>query len=427
VLALINPKTIRKDPEGVKAKLKTRGVDPAEVEEYLRLDEANRNAIGQVEGYRKQKNELTEVISKSKDKRDPEIQAKIKQVKQLNADIKTADEAQKELATKWRYIAIRLPNLPDDSLPVGPDEDSDVEERLWGDKPEFDFKPKAHWEIGETLGILDFDRAAKVSGARFVYYKDAGARLERALYNFMLDLHTQEQGYHEIIPPYLVTAKTMFGTGQFPKFTEDVYTVESTGMTLIPTAEVPLTNYYSGEILDEKDLPTYFTALTPSFRSEAGSAGRDTRGLIRMHQFNKVEMVKFSKPEDSYKELEKMTLDAQEVLKRLGLAHHVIVLSTGDTGFSSAKTYDLEVWMPEQNRYREISSCSNCLDFQARRAMIRYRKADGSVDYVHTLNGSGVAVGRTVAAILENYQQADGTIKVPDALIPYMGGQTVIK
>ncbi|WP_125982584.1 serine--tRNA ligase [Loigolactobacillus iwatensis] len=424
---MINPKIIRKNPDMVKAKLKTRGIEAKEVDQYLAFDQENRDAIAEAEDLRKQKNQLTEQISQAKDKRSEETQAKIKQVKTLNNAIKAADEKQKKVYAQWRYIAIRLPNLPDDSLPIGPDEAEDKELRKWGTIPEFDFEPKAHWEIGEKLGILDFDRAAKVSGARFVYYKDAGARLERALYNFMLDLHTQKQGYHEIIPPYLVTGKTMFGTGQFPKFTEDVYTVESTGMTLIPTAEVPLTNYYSGEILDEKDLPTYFTALTPAFRSEAGSAGRDTRGLTRMHQFNKVEMVKFCKPEDSYKELDSLTANAQEVLEQLGLAYHVIVLSTGDTGFSSAKTFDLEVWMPEQNIYREISSCSNCLDFQARRAMIRYRKEDGSVDYVHTLNGSGVAVGRTVAAILENYQQADGSVKVPDVLVKYMNGMTVIK
>ncbi|ANK61571.1 serine--tRNA ligase [Loigolactobacillus backii] len=424
---MINPKIIRKNPDMVKAKLKTRGIEAKEIDQYLAFDQENRDAIAEAEDLRKQKNQLTGQISQAKDKRSEETQAKIKQVKTLNNAIKAADEKQKKVYAQWRYIAIRLPNLPDDSLPIGPDEAEDKELRKWGTIPEFDFEPKAHWEIGENLGILDFDRAAKVSGARFVYYKDAGARLERALYNFMLDLHTQKQGYHEIIPPYLVTGKTMFGTGQFPKFTEDVYTVESTGMTLIPTAEVPLTNYYSGEILDEKDLPTYFTALTPAFRSEAGSAGRDTRGLTRMHQFNKVEMVKFCKPEDSYKELDSLTANAQEVLEQLGLAYHVIVLSTGDTGFSSAKTFDLEVWMPEQNIYREISSCSNCLDFQARRAMIRYRKEDGSVDYVHTLNGSGVAVGRTVAAILENYQQADGSVKVPDVLVKYMNGMTVIK
>lgn len=423
---MINPKTIRQNPELVKEKLKTRGVDPKEVDDYITLDKQNRDAIAKVDDLKRQKNELSEQV-KAADPKSDKGQALIKQVKDINAEVSAVEAEQQEVADSLHYIAVRLPNLPADDIPVGPDEDSNVEVRKWGDIPEFDFKPKAHWQIGEDLGILNFERAAKVSGARFVYYKDAGARLERAVYNFMLDLHTEEQGYHEIIPPYLVNAQTMFGTGQFPKFREDVYTVESTGETLIPTAEVPLTNYYAQEILDEKDLPIYFTAFSPCFRSEAGSAGRDTRGLIRMHQFHKVEMVKFAKPEESFEELEKMTLDAQEVLKRLGLAHHVIKLSTGDTGFSSAKTYDVEVWMPEQNIYREISSCSDCVDFQARRAMIRYRKADGTVDYLHTLNGSGLAVGRTVAAILENYQQADGTVKVPDALVPYMNGMTVIK
>lgn len=423
---MINPKIIRQHPEEVKAKLKTRGVDPKEVDEYIALDEQNRTAIAKVDDLKRQKNELSAQV-KAADPKSEKGQALIKQVKEINAETTAVEAEQQEVADQLNYIAVRLPNLPADGIPVGPDEDSNVEVRKWGDIPEFDFTPKAHWEIGENLDILNFERAAKVSGARFVYYKDAGARLERAVYNFMLDLHTEEQGYHEIIPPYLVNAQTMFGTGQFPKFSEDVYTVESTGETLIPTAEVPLTNYYAQEILDEKDLPIYFTAFSPCFRSEAGSAGRDTRGLIRMHQFHKVEMVKFSKPEDSFEELEKMTLDAQEVLKRLGLAHHVIMLSTGDTGFSSAKTYDVEVWMPEQGVYREISSCSDCVDFQARRAMIRYRKEDGTVDYLHTLNGSGLAVGRTVAAILENYQQADGTVKVPDVLVPYMHGATVIK
>lgn len=423
---MINPKTIRKQPDMVKAKLETRGVDPSEVDEYVTLDQQNRDTLTKVENLKKEKNQLTKKINAA-DPKSEEGQALIKQVKEMNANIDSMAASQKETADRLHYIAVRLPNLPADDIPVGPDEDSNVEVRKWGDLPEYDFKPKAHWEIGENLDILDFDRAAKVSGARFVYYKNAGAKLERAVYNFMLDLHTEEQGYQEIIPPYLVNSKTMFGTGQFPKFKEDVYTVESTGMTLIPTAEVPLTNYYSNEILDEADLPIYFTALTPCFRSEAGSAGRDTRGLIRMHQFNKVEMVKYSKPEDSYKELEKLTRNATDILERLELPYHVITLSTGDTGFSSAKTYDVEVWMPEQKVYREISSCSNCLDFQARRAMIRYRKEDGSVDYVHTLNGSGLAVGRTVAAILENNQQADGSVRVPKALQPYLHGVEVIK
>lgn len=423
---MLNPKLIRKQPELVKARLATRGVKPAEIDEYIALDQQNRDAITKAENLKKEKNQLTAEI-KAADPQSAAGQSLIKQVKQLNNDIHTIETQQKKDAEQLNYIAVRLPNLPAADLPVGPDETSDTEVRKWGTIPEFDFTPKAHWEVGEKLDLLDFDRAAKVSGARFVYYKNAGAQLERAVYNFMLDLHTREQGYQEIIPPYLVTGKTMFGTGQFPKFKEDVYTVEATGMTLIPTAEVPLTNYYADEILDEADLPIYFTALTPCFRSEAGSAGRDTRGLIRMHQFNKVEMVKYSKPEDSYAELEKLTQNAAEVLEKLGLAYHVITLSTGDIGFSAAKTYDIEVWMPQQKVYREISSCSNCLDFQARRAMIRYRKADGSVDYVHTLNGSGLAVGRTVAAILENYQQADGSVRVPEALQPYLHGLEIIK
>lgn len=423
---MLDPKYVRTHADIVKTKLQTRGVDPNEIDEYLTLDQQNRDAITKAETLKKQKNDLSRQVSQADPKSD-EGQALIQKVKTLNGDIKSTEAAQEEVAERLHYLAVRFPNLPADDIPVGPDDASNVEDRKWGTIPTFDFEPKAHWELGESLGILDFERAAKVSGARFVYYKDAGAKLERAVYCFMLDLHTQKQGYHEIIPPYLVNAKTMFGTGQFPKFKEDVYTVETTGETLIPTAEVPLTNYYANEILDEDQLPTYFTAMTPCFRSEAGSAGRDTRGLIRMHQFHKVEMVKFCKPENSYDELEKLTDNAEEVLRELKLPYHVITLSTGDTGFSSAKTYDVEVWMPEQNVYREISSCSNCLDFQARRAMIRYRKADGTVDYVHTLNGSGLAVGRTVAAILENYQQADGTVKIPEVLQKYMGGMTVIK
>jgi len=423
---MLNAKFVRRNPELVKAKLQTRKVDPAEVETYLALDQQNREAITKIEGLKRQKNQLTQQVSQN-DPKTAAGQALITEVKTMNTEIKQAEVAQGELNERLNYLAVRFPNLPADDLPVGPDEASNVEMRTYGTIPTFAFKPKAHWELGESLGILDFDRAAKVAGARFVYYKDAGALLERAVYNFMLDLHTQKQGYHEVIPPYLVNAQTMYGTGQFPKFKEDVYTVESSGMTLIPTAEVPLTNYYANEILTEAQLPTYFTALTPCYRSEAGSAGRDTRGLIRMHQFHKVEMVKYCKPEDSAAELEKLTDNAEEVLRELGLAYHVIKLSTGDTGFSAAKTYDIEVLMPEQGVYREISSCSNCLDFQARRAMIRYRKADGSVAYVHTLNGSGLAVGRTVAAILENYQQADGSVKIPKVLQRYTNGLTEIK
>jgi len=318
-------------------------------------------------------------------------------------------------------MASRLPNLPNPTIPVGPDEEANVELRKVGTPREFTFEPKAHWDIGENLGILDFERGAKVSGARFVYYKGLGARLERAVYNFMLDEHAKE-GYTEMLPPYIVNYATMYGTGQFPKFKEDVYQVNGEDMTLIPTAEVPLTNYYRDEVIPTEKLPVYFTALTPCFRSEAGSAGRDTRGLIRMHQFNKVEMVKFAKPGESYKELEKMTQNAGSIMEKLGLPYHVITLSTGDMGFSAAMTHDLEVWMPAQNKYREISSCSNCEDFQARRAHIQYRDDKGKLQFVHTLNGSGLAVGRTVAAILENYQNEDGSVTIPEALRPYMGG-----
>ena len=343
-------------------------------------------------------------------------------MKTVGADIKEYDAKIAAIDEELKMIATTLPNLPNDSVPIGKDEDDNVEVRRFGTPRDFAFEPKAHWEVAENLEILDFERGAKVSGSRFVYYRGLGARLERALYNFMLDLHVYEHGYTEMIPPYIVNSNAMFGTGQFPKFKEDVFQLADTDLTLIPTAEVPLTNYYNGEILDGADLPIYFTALSPSFRSEAGSAGRDTRGLIRLHQFNKVEMVKFSDAEHSYEELEKMTNNAEEILQKLGLPYRVVALSTGDMGFSAAKTYDLEVWIPAQNTYREISSCSNCEDFQARRAMIRYRDADGKLHYAHTLNGSGLAVGRTVAAILENYQNADGTVTIPEVLVPYMGG-----
>src|SRR5699024_11076496 len=341
-------------------------------------------------------------------------------IKALDAEVAEHDEKIKEIATT-------LPNIPHEDVPIGKDEDDNVEVRRYGQPKTFTFEPKAHWDIAENLDILDFERGAKVSGSRFVYYKGLGARLERALYNFMLDEHIYNQGYTEMITPYAVNSQAMFGTGQFPKFTEDVFQLEDSDLTLIPTAEVPLTNYYSQEILEVDNLPIYFTALSPAFRSEAGSAGRDTRGFIRLHQFNKVEMVKFSDDEHSYEELEKMTADAEILLQKLGLPYRVVALSTGDMGFSAAKTYDLEVWIPAQNTYREISSCSNCEDFQARRAMIRYRDADGKIHYAHTLNGSGLAVGRTVAAILENYQNEDGTVTIPDVLVNYMGGAKKIK
>ena len=349
-------------------------------------------------------------------------------MKKVGDDIAELDNRIRDVEAKLRDAALMLPNMCDASVPVGADEDENVEQRKWGEPRQFDFDIQAHWDLGENLDILDFNRAGKMSGARFTVYKGLGARLERALINFMVDLHVDKQGYTEMMTPYMVTRETLTGTGQLPKFAEDMYHVEDTEYFLIPTAEVTLTNYHSGEILNEEDLPKYYTAFTACFRAEAGSAGRDTRGLIRQHQFNKVEMVKLAKPEDSYAELEKLTDNAEEVLRLLELPFRVITLCTGDIGFGSAKTYDVEVWMPAQGKYREISSCSNMTDFQARRANIKFRRGPkGKPEFVHTLNGSGLAVGRTVAAILENYQQADGSVVIPKVLVPYMGGVEVIK
>ena len=419
-------KRLRDDYAEVSRKLAERGVDESLLKEFTILDEQRRHKIVETENLKQRRNDVSQEITtlkRNKENADNEI-AEMKtvgdQIKQLDADLAEIEE-------KTSYIANRLPNIANDSVPVGEDEDQNVEVRVWGTAREFDFEPKAHYDIAENLGILDFERAAKVTGSRFVFYKGLGARLERACYNYMLDLHTGEHGYTEMIPPYMVNEKSMFGTGQFPKFKEDVFpVVDDRNFSMIPTAEVPLTNYYRDEILSEDDLPVYFTAMSPSFRSEAGSAGRDTRGLIRMHQFHKVEMVKFSKPETSYDELEKMTDNAESVLRNLNLPHRTIVLCTGDMGFSAAKTYDVEVWVPAQDMYREISSCSNTEDFQARRAKIRFRNEEGKLEYVHTLNGSGLAVGRTVTAILENYQNEDGSVTIPDALVPYMGGVTKI-
>ena len=424
---MLDMKYVRTNFETVVKKLATRGVSQATLEEFQELDTKRRHLIVQSEDLKKQRNEVSEKIAQMKRNKE-DASHEIQQMKEVGQTIKDLDEQLADCDEKLNYIAMRLPNLPHDDVPYGEDENDNQEVLKIGKPREFDFEPKPHWEVGENLGMLDFERGAKVAGSRFLYYKGDGARLERAIYNFMLDEHNKE-GYEEVIPPYLVNDKAMFGTGQFPKFKEDVFQIENDdrSLTLIPTAEVPLTNYYANEILDEKDLPIYFTALTPSFRSEAGSAGRDTRGLIRLHQFNKVEMVKFATPETSYDELEKMAQNAQNILQKLGLPYRMITLCTGDMGFSAAKTYDLEVWIPTQDTYREISSCSNCEDFQAHRAMIRYRNADGKLNYVHTLNGSGLAVGRTMAAILENYQNADGSLTIPDVLVPYMGGQTKIE
>lgn len=417
---MLDIKMIRQNTDEIKERLATRGVKAEKIDALLEKDKRRRELLVETEGLKQKRNEVSAEIANAKRNKQDATDA-IKEMREVGAKIKSLDEELEEVEATVKDMASRLPNLPNPTIPVGPDESANVELRKVGTPREFDFEPKAHWDIGEDLGILDFDRGAKVSGARFVYYKGLGARLERAVYNFMLDEHAKE-GYTEMLPPYIVNAQTMYGTGQFPKFKEDVYQVNGEDMTLIPTAEVPLTNYYRDEVIPMEKLPVYFTALTPCFRSEAGSAGRDTRGLIRMHQFNKVEMVKFSKPENSYDELEKMTQNAGNIMEKLGLPYHVITLSTGDMGFSAAMTHDLEVWMPAQNKYREISSCSNCEDFQAHRAHIQYRDENGKLNFVHTLNGSGLAVGRTVAAILENYQNEDGSVTVPEALRPYLGG-----
>ncbi|NYS32509.1 serine--tRNA ligase [Streptococcus danieliae] len=423
---MLDLKQLRTNFAAAQAKLATRGVDAAVLDKMKELDEQRRELLVQVEEEKAKRNTVSAEIAQAKRNKE-DASDKIAAMQALSAEIKELDSRLNSIDQELQEILVTLPNLPHDSVPVGEDEEDNVEIRRWGQAPAFDFEPKAHWDLGEDLGILDWERAGKVTGARFLFYKGLGARLERALYNFMLDEHLAE-GYTEVIPPYMVNHDSMFGTGQYPKFKEDTFELADSNYVLIPTAEVPLTNYYRGEILEAKELPIYFTAMSPSFRSEAGSAGRDTRGLIRLHQFHKVEMVKFAKPEDSYEELEKMTLNAESILQKLGLAYRVLALSTGDMGFSAAKTYDLEVWIPAQNTYREISSCSNTEDFQARRAQIRYRDdADGKVKHVHTLNGSGLAVGRTVAAILENYQNADGSVTIPEVLRPYMGGIETIQ
>ncbi len=423
---MLDIKRIRNDFDQVAKKLATRGIDQATLEELRQVDQERRDLLVKVEDAKAERNNASAAIAQAKRNKEDATE-QIKAMQELSAQIKAMDAELASLDERLSVFTTTLPNIPADSVPVGADEDDNVEVRRWGTPRNFDFDIKPHWDLGEDLDILDWENGAKVTGARFLFYKGLGARLERAIYNFMLDEHAKE-GYTEVIPPYMVNHESMFGTGQYPKFKEDTFELKDTNYVLIPTAEVPLTNYYRDEIIDGKDLPIYFTAMSPSFRSEAGSAGRDTRGLIRLHQFHKVEMVKFSKPEDSYDELEKMTANAENILQKLNLPYRVVALSTGDMGFSAAKTYDLEVWIPAQNTYREISSCSNTEDFQARRAQIRYRdEADGKVKLLHTLNGSGLAVGRTVAAILENYQNEDGSVTIPEVLRPYMGGVEVIQ
>ena len=422
---MLDMKLIRNETESVKERLATRGVDAAEVDALVADDAKRRELLVQTEELKARRNTVSDEIGLKKRNKEDASDV-IAEMQTVSAKIKELDEAVAKVDEAIQDRMLHFPNLPNPTIPVGADEAANREERVWGEIPSFDFKPKAHYEIGEDLGILDWERGAKVAGARFVYYVGQGARLERAVYNFMLDEH-QKEGYKEMITPYMVKDAAMFGTGQYPKFMEDAYRVGTNeDMTLIPTAEVPLTNYFREEVIDADKLPYSVTAVSPSFRQEAGSAGRDTRGLIRMHQFNKVEMVKFTKPEQSYQALEDMTANAENILQKLNLPYHVITLSTGDMGFSAAKTYDLEVWMPEQDIYREISSVSNTEAFQARRARIQYRDEEGKLQFVHTLNGSGLAVGRTVAAILENYQNEDGSVTIPEVLRPYMGGAEVI-
>ncbi|KUG02561.1 seryl-trna synthetase [hydrocarbon metagenome] len=423
---MLDAKQIRANPDYIKAQLLKRNISGV-LDGFLLLDEQRRDILGRVEELKSFRNSASQEVGRKK-KEGQEPLELMDKVRQMGQEIKVLDDELKQVEMQLGKILLNIPNLPHESVPVGEDEASNVEIRRWGNPREFTFDPLPHWDLGVNLDILDFERAAKLSGARFTVYKSAGALLERAIINFYLDLHTREHGYREILPPFMVTAECMQGTGQLPKFAEDMFKIDGMDMYLVPTAEVPLTNLYREEILEPGQLPIYLTAYTPCFRAEAGSHGRDTRGVIRQHQFNKVELVKLVEPQESYDELERLTADAEQVLQLLGLPYRVVLLSTGDMGFSAAKTYDLEVWMPSYNEYKEISSCSNCEDFQARRANIRYRPVPKTkLQFVHTLNGSGVAVGRTVAALLENYQQEDGSVIIPEALRPYMGGLDSIK
>ncbi len=418
---MLDIKRIREEYEVVKKAIESRGQGSFGIENILQLDDTRRSLLATVEQMKNRQNVDSKEIPILK-KQGKDATELLSEMKQLSDEIKKLDIEVGDVEEKIKNTLLYIPNIPQETVPVGKDENDNLEIRKWGEPRIFDFDHKAHWDVGQDLDILDFERAAKIAGARFTVYKGLGARLERSLINFMLNLHTEENGFTEILPPFMVNRDAMTGTGQLPKFEEDMFHIPAKDFFLIPTAEVPVTNLRMNEILEEAELPVYYTAYTPCFRKEAGSAGRDTRGLIRQHQFNKVELVKFVKPDNSYDELESLLLAAEEVLKRLEIAYRVVKLSTGDLGFSSAMTYDIEVWMPSYGRYVEISSCSNFESYQARRANIRFRpESKGKPEFVHTLNGSGLAVGRTVAAILENYQQSDGSVVIPTLLRPYMG------
>jgi seryl-tRNA synthetase len=416
---------IRENLDLVRERLAARG-GAFPLDELMAADVEWKEIVLRSEELRRQRNEASEAIGKLKRAGNDTSSQQVK-VKDISGEIKLLEEKLKAVEEKLNSFLYSIPNLPNPSVPIGTDESANLEIRRWGQPPQFDFTPLDHVDLGSSLGILDLDRAAKIAGARFSLLHKDGAMMERALINFMLDVHTKNHGYQEVLPPFMANSTSLFGTGNLPKFAQDLFKVEGTDYYLIPTAEVPVTNIYQGEILEKSELPKKFAAFTPCFRSEAGSYGKDVRGLIRQHQFNKVELVKFVEPSTSYDELESLTHDAEDILQKLGLHYRVVALCTGDMGFSSAKTYDLEVWLPSQNRFREISSCSNFESFQARRANIRFRNEDGKRQFLHTLNGSGLAIGRTWVAILENYQQKDGSIVIPEALRPYMAGKEVIQ
>ena len=423
---MLDVKILRANLEEVKEKLKFRGEDLSDLGRFEELDVERRQLLVQTEELKSKRNEVSQQIAQLKREKQ-DANSMILEMRQVGDKIKELDERLRTVETELEQLLLSIPNIPHESVPVGETEDENVEIRKWGEVRQFNFEPKPHWDLGTDLNILDFERAAKVTGSRFVFYKGLGARLERALINFMMDLHMDEHGYEEILPPYMVNRTSMTGTGQLPKFEEDAFKIKEEDYFLIPTAEVPVTNLHRDEIINGDQLPLAYTAYSACFRSEAGSAGRDTRGLIRQHQFNKVELVRFVKPEDSYAELENLTGHAEKVLQLLELPYRVLSMCTGDLGFTAAKKYDIEVWIPSYESYREISSCSNFESFQARRANIRFRReAKGKPEYVHTLNGSGLAIGRTVAAILENYQQEDGSVVIPKVLRPYMGNKEVI-